>query len=146
MQLKRICLGLAATLALSTVISMPAQTEQPRLILAKVGLELLTQDQHKDLQERMALFAWSEALLKRCAMSTNIEQRMREAVTDCVKPAALEKVTTQFRALLEQAAKKEEKGLPCEHKMTREALPKLKQFIDNAISEATKLCRACLFC
>jgi hypothetical protein len=135
-------------LALCVLAASPAlaRADKPTFIPAKVGLELLTQNQYADLQKKMNLYAWSEAILKRCGKATHIERRMRDAVSACVHPASLDKIATQFRTLLERETKKEEDGLPCDNKVMRNILPKVKQYIEEAITEAAQMCRACLIC
>jgi hypothetical protein len=138
----RIGCVLALICAVSIGMSAKASSEAP-VLQVKFGLEALSDEEQAALMDRLDAYALAEAVLGNCGKPTDAEKRMVEAIKDCIEPAAIEKVTQHFRQRLTRY-KGDHKRLLCDKESGR--LKELSDYIDKAINEAARLCKACLVC
>ncbi len=126
--------------------------DNARLLLAKYGINDLTQQQRVDLWKRVDDYANVDAVHEFCGRGLNLRVRAWKAVGTCIERSAFRKVLREFRSKKAKYKKEWEKTHVEEDK--RKAVckvlePKLREYaqiISKEINEAARSCDACLIC
>jgi hypothetical protein len=136
-----------AALVLGGVLLCPPAAARDDIILAKVGMEWLSQEQQQTLWRRVDQYAGMESFVSFCGRPSNIERRVVNAVQACVTPASLQMVVTRFRKNLS-----EKKGgitadqSICQEQRVKTLVKKIHAAIDTMVAEVARMCSSCLFC
>jgi hypothetical protein len=134
-----------AFVCVSSSLMTMGQAPNPNILKAKYGWDALSKEREKELWEDVDTFALFEAFLITCGKPSQIEERIRKAVSPCVQPSALKKVADKFREkLAEQLAK--DKHHKCETKGMRDLIKPMTILIDKQVDRATQACKSCLWC
>lgn len=139
--------------ALMVVMSAKGNSaDHAQLVLAKYGINDLTQQQRVDLWKRVDDYANVDAVHEFCGRGLNLRVRAWKAVGTCVERSSFRKVLREFRSK-KAKYKKEWEKMDIE-KSERQAIcknlqPKLREYakiISKEINEAARSCDACLIC
>lgn len=136
----------AATMSfLSLWVSHAASVAEEQVVLAKMGIESLSEGQVAELWKMVKEYATVEAYLNACGQPAHIERRMRAAAGSCVSNEALKLVSERFRS---QAAHWQKYVTPdmCSSVEGKKRIEVFRNMIERQVSEAATMCRMCLTC
>jgi hypothetical protein len=140
----------AAVLALGALLCAPAVANDDvvdDVILAKLGMEMLSKDQQQVLWQRVERYAEYESFASFCGRPSHIERRVIGAIQPCITPASIQQVMSRFRKHLhdKNAAITAEKSV-CEDTRIKTLIKQIHTAIDTLVNEVTNMCKSCLIC
>ena len=117
------------------------------VILAKLGMEMLSKDQQQTLWLRVERFASMESFANFCGKPSNIERRVVGAIEPCINPPTIQQVVTRFRTHLREknAAITAEKTV-CQEARIKNLIKEIHTAIDTLVNEVARMCKSCIIC
>jgi hypothetical protein len=146
--------SLIIVLAAAQAGPMVAPIEAPAagIVLAKLGLDSMSQEERKNLWKMVDEYATVDALEEFCGKKLNLQRRAWRAVAACVEVKSLRRVFSAFRNKKAEYLKawetlhgaEEQKKLVCERFSVK--LKEYTRIMNGQIAEAAKMCSNCFFC
>ena len=117
------------------------------VILAKLGMEMLSKDQQQTLWLRVERFASMESFANFCGKPSNIERRVVGAVQACITPTTLQQVVTTFRKKLHEknGSITADKTI-CQEARIKNLVKEIHTSIDTLVNEVARMCQSCIIC
>jgi hypothetical protein len=137
----------ALAIVFAGLLAGPSVAARDDVIQAKVGVEMLSQEQQKVLWTRVERFASMESFAAFCGRPSNIERRVIGAVQACITPATLQQVISQFRKNLKEknGSITADKSI-CQEARIKGLVKEIHTSIDTLVNEVTRMCQSCLIC
>ena len=126
---------------------IPSQlnAETNLLQYVKVGASDITKEQRQQVWKLMDQYAQAETVLRTCSRSSNIENRIFNAIEKCVNEKTINMMRSYFKERMSVYQPQLLKS-DCNEPIIKNQTTSMRKAIDDLVKRAKQLCDECLLC